>query len=253
MIEAAMIDSREPVWIQKLTFGGVPTSVIELASGDVQAVTSDGHVLCIERKTPDDLLNTLREERLFPQAAKLAEPRLDQLLGNQPTTYWPYLIVTGPLHADANGRVHTERGETGWSLASVWGALLNVQEMGVFVTLCNGDADFERCVLALGKRERGPIQQVLPPRPAALLGPGHAMLTALPGIGVETASKLLTWAGGVPAHVLAGLVDLDIQAPVGETLRRRVRQVLGLRDREIFDLWTNPRGDEVLKVLEKEN
>lgn len=251
MITAILIDSREPTWIQNLKFGGIPTSILELPSGDVQAVTDDGHVLSIERKTPDDLLNTLREERLFPQMARLAEMRLDQALSNQSITYWPYLVITGSLAADKNGHLITERGETGWSHAAVWGALLNVQEMGVFVVLCNGDADFERCVLGLGKRERTAVQNIQPARPGNLLGIGHALLASLPGIGTETASKILAWAGGIPAHALAGLVDLEIEAPVGESLRKRARQALGLRDKQILDLNINQRGDETLAVLEK--
>jgi hypothetical protein len=58
VITAALVDSREPQWMQSLTFGGVPTVVTLLDSGDVWAVTDDGHTLMIERKTPSDLLNT---------------------------------------------------------------------------------------------------------------------------------------------------------------------------------------------------
>ncbi len=250
-ITAVLIDSREPTWVQKLSFGGVPTSVIQLDYGDIQAVTDDGHLLSIERKAADDLIGTLREERLFPQIARLAEPRIDQHINNQSLTYWPYLIITGEFRTGSGGKVITERGETGWSWTAIQGALLNIQEMGVFVIQCANDQDFENCVIGLGKRKREGIQKILPPRPAMLLGPGTAFLASLPGIGPDRAMGLMNWAGNLPAHAIAGLTDLEIPAPVGEGTRRRIRQMLGLRDTQMLDIWINNKDQEILKVLEK--
>src|SRR5689334_18895835 len=106
MITALMIDSREPEWVQKLKFGGVPAIVTTLETGDVQAVTSDGCTLVFERKTATDFLNTLKEERLFPQMHRMTEHRNMQHRGmDEPMTYWPYLVITGSFLPGANGKV----------------------------------------------------------------------------------------------------------------------------------------------------
>lgn len=250
MIEACLIDSREPTWIQHLTFGGVPTSVVMLETGDVQAITDDGHMLLIERKTPEDLLNTLRDERLFPQAARMSQIRYEEQLGGSVTTY-PYLVITGDLR-NVHGKVATDdRGPTGWEWSAVQGALLSIQEMGVFVTFCNGDADFEDCVLRLGARARKEEIKLLPPRVPVILGPGSSFLAGLPGIGTERVTELMKWCENIPAHALAGITDLEIQAPIPAGVRKRIRAMLGLRDKQIIDLWINGQGDEVFKVLEK--
>ena len=41
-INAVMIDSREPEWVQKIDFGA-PTLVSAMETGDVQVITEDGY------------------------------------------------------------------------------------------------------------------------------------------------------------------------------------------------------------------
>jgi len=60
-IATAIIDSREPQWVQELTFGDVPTAVAALDYGDLHVLCEDDCTLVIERKTPDDFLNSLKE------------------------------------------------------------------------------------------------------------------------------------------------------------------------------------------------
>jgi len=193
-------------------------------------------LLIIERKTPDDLLNSLRDQRLFPQMARLSQTRLDQQLAGQRPTTWPYLVITGDLRCSSDGKVITER-NTAWSYAALQGALLSIQEMGVFVIHCGGDSDFEDCVIRLGNRPRDVIQHILPPRPALTLGPGVALIASFPGIGIERALEILRWAGNKPAHALMGLTDLHIDAPVGIAVRKKVRQVLGLTENETLEVF----------------
>lgn len=250
MIEAVLIDSREPSWVQKLNFGCQLHSVIELPVGDVQAVTDDGHTLLIERKTADDLLGSMKDERLFPQMARLAEGRLDELINGKPPTQWPYLVICGPLTPNADGHIATERGQTVWLYTSVMGALLSIQEMGIFVVF---STDFEQTVISLGKRSREGVQKILPPRPGILLGPGSAILASLPGIGTERAVELMRWSNNNVAHALVGLTDPEISCPIGEATRRRIRATLGLTDNQTIELVLNKQDQEILRVMEMTN
>lgn len=248
MIEAIIIDSREPTWV-KNAFAEIPHSVEMLETGDLQAVTSDGQILLVERKTPEDLLNSLRDDRLLPQIARMVETRASEQLAGRMTT-WPYLVITGDLR-NVNGKIATDdRGVTGWDWDAVWGALLTIQEMGCFVVFCSGDTDFDQAILRLGRRPRGDLK-LLPPRIPQILGPGAAFLAGLPGIGIERVTELMKWAANTPAHALVGLTDLEIDAPVGKAVRQKIRAMLGLRDKQILDLWINNLGDETLKVMEK--
>lgn len=240
---AVLVDSREPEWVKNLVFGNADKFVMQLDSGDIDLVTTTGHRLVIERKTPDDFLGSLKDERLMVQIARLSELRNE--------TTWSYLVITGKFDHDQNGRVITERGVTGWNYDAVQGALLTIQELGVFVLFCQGDQDFEDCIMRLASRSRKPVMNILPARVPNVLGPGAGLLAALPGIGSEKVMEILRWAGNIPAHALCGLTDLEIKAPLADNYRKKIRSVLGLQDREILDVWSNERGDMTMKVLEK--
>jgi len=251
MISAVMIDSREPAWVQGLSFGGAPKAIAELEAGDVQVVTDDGHTLIIERKTADDLLNSLKDERLFPQMTRITEQRIDQQMIGLPMTVWPYLVITGELRNGPNGKAVTDRGTTGWPYSAIQRALLSIQEMGVFVAQC-AEMDFEQTIIRLADRRRDEAyQKILPPRPGLMLGPSTALLAALPGIGPDRAVQLMQWAGSA-GFALAGLTDPEVDCPVGKAIQRRVRQVLGLEANQYMSIWANDTGETVLKILEKE-
>jgi hypothetical protein len=251
-ITAVFIDSREPDWVKRLTFGGVPTSVTFLEEGDLWAVTDDGCTLMVERKTPDDFLNSLKDDRLFPQLCKLGEKRIDEQLSGEVKT-WPYLVITGDFLKGPNGKALTPDRATGWDYSAVAGAILSIQEMGIFVVHCGGDSDYEACVLRLGNRSRKPEMRLLPPRIPNILGPAATFLASLPGIGIERVDKVLEWAGNSPAIALTGLCDLSIDLPgIPVSTRRRIRSVLGLKDKDDLEILINSIGDEVLARFDKQ-
>jgi hypothetical protein len=260
-ITAVMIDSREPEYFQKLKFGGVPVMVAMLDTGDVQAVTDDGHTLIVERKTLSDFLNTLKDDRLFPQLARMTEIRNAQIRAGETVTSWPYLIITDPITADHNGKVIADRGVTGWSLASVMGTILSIQELGVFVCFANGQLDYEDCILRIGRRSRSPEMMIarpkekmvinelldeeiiskvkvnLPPaRIAKMLTDQANFLLGIPGIGPENTKVILEWSGYNVAQALTGLTDIGIPSPIGLGLRRRIRDLFGLSEGENFEV-----------------
>lgn len=239
-ISAIIVDSREPDWVKKLQFGGVPVSHTVLDAGDLWIVTDDNRILVIERKTPNDFLGTLKEERLFIQMAGLQEVRKQG--------YWPYLMITGELQRGANGHVVTDR-ETGWSWTAIEGALLSVQEMGVFVTHCANDYDLEAAILRLADRSRDGKMILPPARIGKVLGVQAGFLCGLPGIGPEKVGEVLAYCG-TPAWALVALTDAESQIPgVGSGIKNNVRYTLGLKDNEQIGILINEKGDEVLQIL----
>ncbi len=247
MITAIMIDSREPEYFQKLKFGGVPTMVTTLETGDIQAVTDDGATLVFERKTPSDFLNSLKDDRLFPQLARMTEIRNAAQRANEALTYWPYLIITGSFLPGPDGKVFADGRPTGWSYASVQGTLLSIQELGAFVTYANGDLDVEDCILRIGKRDRKPSMKILPARPAQMLGPKAAFLSSLPGVGIENVQKILEWSNDHIGHALTGLTDMSIKSPVNLSVRHRLRDLLGLQESERLEIVGTQMSEPILE------
>src|SRR5271157_5622176 len=101
MITAIICDSREPTWVQDLKFNGIPTSVTMLDHGDLLAVCDDDQMILVERKTPDDCLGSLRDERLLPQVSQMRQ-----------VTPWNYLVITGDFQRGRDGNIITDRGQT---------------------------------------------------------------------------------------------------------------------------------------------
>lgn len=246
MITAVMIDSREPEWVQKLDFGA-PSAVIALDYGDLHVLCDDGATLVIERKTPDDLLGTLQDDRLFRQVARMAR-RDDK-------NEWPYLVITGELRRDKDGKVITDgRGRTGWDWAAVQGALLTVQELGVPVVYAGGDADYAAAAKRLSKRNREGVMPILPPRTPSLLGPAAGLLASLPRIGPTKAMELLKWSGGNLAWAIVALTDPELEnCPIGQADRRHIRRLFGLRDEQEMGIYFKDiETTEQLTIYEKQ-
>lgn len=222
-IVATLIDQREPAWVRNLTFGAAHVAITLLEHSDVLLTTRDGSLVAVERKTPGDLLNSLRDGRLW-----------EQLAGMTQQTRWCYLVVTGWLTATEDGHVVAERGVTDWRWASVQGALLRAQELGVFVAQCAAE-DFEATVRGLAERDRNPRYVVPPAKVPTVLGPAERALTALPGIGLERVAPILEFCGSA-AWALDWLCDLHTanqRIPgIGPGTKHNVRTALGLKENE---------------------
>jgi len=232
MITSAIIDSRESATVKRLTFGGVPTMVMKLDAGDLMASCDDGAQLLSERKTPSDLLSTLRSKRFLPQVEKMVG-----------ITPWTYVVITGQLYRDRDGKVTVKgAGHTGWNYDSVQGALLTAQEMSAGVIYCGPD-DYEAAVIRLCNRDRGTVR-VKSPREGYLLKDGEAALAALPGIGPERVQALMAEFKTV-GDALEWLTDLDDTTKVpgiAEKTKIAVRRALGLEGEKLYTVPQNCRA-----------
>jgi len=218
-INSVIIDSREPAWVQSLSFGGVPTAVVALDAGDFMVACSDNRLLIIERKTSDDLLGSIKDERIFKQCAALREQ-----------SEYAYLLITGALMPSADGRVITTR-MTGWDWNAVQGALLDIQELGVCVVYSRGDDDLEQAIIRLSNRDRDDVD-IQPRRTPNILGPGESAIAALPGIGMERLSAVME-ATGRPFWALVALTDPQGEhiPGIGPGIKLIIRRALGFTDK----------------------
>jgi len=83
-LEAVVLDTNDvsaAPWLLKLDWG-CPVSQAPLHVGDTWAATEDA-TLVVERKTLSDLLQSIRDGRLFTQAAKMVSQ-----------SAWSYEVVT---------------------------------------------------------------------------------------------------------------------------------------------------------------
>lgn len=222
-ITAALIDQREPTWVQALKFGGAMVAPTMLEHGDLLATCDDGTLLAIERKTASDLLNSIRDDRLWAQLA-----------GIKAMTPWAYLLITGELRRGEDGNVLAEGRASGWSWAALQGALLQAQELGVHVLQCAGDAEYEPAVMRLAARSHKPEVIIPPAKEPRILTEAERVLFSLPGIGPDKAPAIMecchtaAWA----LQMLSELTSKEYVPGVGLGIKRAVRKALGLRANE---------------------
>lgn len=229
-IVAVICDSREPSWVKQLKFGGVPVAIQTLDCGDVWVATDDMHNLVIERKTPDDFINSIMDQGIFLQAGRLQTFR-------EETGALPFVMITGPFIKNPDGTVFSTL-ERKFAWNAVQGAKLTLQEMGVFVVECANDSDFEAAIVRLAERSRKEGIKLLPNRKVNILGGEATLLCGLPGVGVDNAGKILDYCG-TAAWALAELSlsekDSKIKVPgIGEGMRNNFRWAMGLKEDEIL-------------------
>lgn len=237
--QVIQIDVTEPAWVKALDFPGATTLVAPLASGDLMALCDDGAVVLIERKSAGDLLQSVRDGRLLAQAADMLK-----------VTPWSYVVVTEPMYPGRRGQtVYEPRTgrtliETGWPWASLQGALLTVQELGVGVVFAVSAEDYAACCGRLFGRFRSVVPVAR--RDAVPMDDATRILTAVPGVGAERARALLRECGSA-AWALYALTEQPNAgkyrksvAGVGPGTRHAARQALGLTGREVLLPYEEP-------------
>ncbi len=207
-----LIDSREPPTVVnkiKKHFPDTEIEVRELPCGDIWL---DEDVI-IERKTIGDLLASIADNRLFNQANEMRQ-----------LTEWCYIIIEGSLIWYDKKIIGTD-----WHFRSVQGALLQVQELGVCIVYCNDADDFPKTVEWIGNKDRSKITTIEPRKYGLPITIGEKILSAIPGIGLDRAGKLLREFDSTMA-VLECLTDdsCDLPSGIGKKTRQATKEAFGL-------------------------
>ena len=234
-ILAIQIDSREDTWLKNwqaqppAELAEIPIITQQLDTGDAKIYLDDGTVLNVERKTPSDFLNSIPNDHIFDQVARMMTERT--LTGSL-----PYLVITGEiLRNPTTGKClipGSKHGE-GWNWDAVQGALLSIQEAGVPVIHCGSDMEYAAALVRLANRGRTMI--INPTREIMPLTPEERVLCAFDGIGPELAGKTLE-ACTTAAWALDVLTDMAPDAPkitgIANGRKVMIRKILGLKDGE---------------------
>lgn len=230
MIKSVIIDSREPHWVQKLSFCGARKAVMEMEFGDIWLTCNDGQTLVIERKEPEDFIGSMISNRLIRQAAGLSALRKGGL--------WPYVMIMGELNPGPNGRTWVNGTLREIQFAAVQGLLLSIQEMGVFTYFAKNSQDLEDACIRLSNRNRDDIIK-LPAvkRTGRKQNSGEEFLAGLPGLSTELSALTIREAGSA-ARALEMMTTGEYLSKVGSKKRVKIRECLGLKENQALGIIT---------------
>lgn len=224
-IVSLMLDKNEPDAIQHAPYAVVPT-IATLTAGTAWVLCNDNQLIAVWRLDTMTFFHMLKNNELFTRAAML-----------KAISPWAYIVLCGVFTPDKNGYLCDEEIETGWGWAAYEGALLTLQEIGVFAVVIGKTPDhYVGALSRIDKRDRG-VKRCEPLRETLFSAPAELLLTAIPGIGYERAEELLRYCGSA-AWALSALVngDTDGMPGFGPKLCASARQALGLRDNQIFSI-----------------
>ncbi len=232
MLTSVIIDSREPSNVQALTFYGAKKGISCLPYGDLWATCEDGATMAIERKTPNDFIGSMTDSRLLEQARGLATYR-------ERHGWWCYVMITGELSVAPGGFTYAGDRATRVTWQAVQGEILNLQEMGIYVTFAASEDDYEQAVIRLSNRNHAVDHKIMPPkRKGVKLSPGAEVLASLPGIGVEMSEQIMTHSGSA-AKAIEMLTTGQFIPRVGAKTREKIAQTLGLNENEGMGVFRN--------------
>ena len=213
------IDSNDALIVGNLQWPGALVSIASLPAGDLRAVCPVGTIILIERKTPRDLLDSIKDGRLFNQVSGL--------VGGAD---FSYIVVTGTFQPSRNGVDctvnHHIADQTNWNWHSLQGALLSIQELGCAIIY---DPDYRGCVERLINRSRSTVK-VPARREPYVFSQAENMLMSLPGIGSNKALEILKHFPTV-GYALEWLSDPEMAEPkiagIGSGIKNKINEFLG--------------------------
>jgi ERCC4-type nuclease len=215
------LDSREPPHVYNAIAAhpllGIP-QVMMLETGDIHLDN-----IIVERKEPNDLLQSIKDGRLFNQCVAM-----------RAESEFCYLLICGQLTWGFDGKITG----TGWNFRSVEGTLLQVQELGVGVVHAQNSEDLATSLAWLVSRQKTQ-HTFLPVRKEMLaMMPDARVLSSLPGIGNERALELLKERNLRDA--LLCLLDPACKVDgIGPKTVANLRQLFNLTNNQTLEVKTN--------------
>lgn len=208
------IDTNDALQTGLMQWDGALVSIASLPCGDLKILCPDGKTILIERKTPRDLLDSIKDGRLFNQVAGLVG-----------SADFAYVVITGNFTAYAE-RVMAGDELTNWTWHSLQGALLSIQQLGCAILY---DPDYHGAVERIANRSRNDVK-VAPRREAYVFTSGENVLMSLPGIGSNKAVEIMKIFPSV-GLALEWLSDPGMFEPkipgIGTGIKQKINEFLG--------------------------
>ncbi len=186
------------------------------------------HAVLIERKTPSDFLNSIKDGRLFDQAMRVSD-----------YAQYPVILITGFFY-ESGDKVEADGRETGWNWWSVQMAIFRLLMAGCAVLQCR-ERQLADVIAHLWKWQfdSNKFGRKAPPAPLIPLSSEASFLCGLPGIGPEKANALIKYSG-TPSSALQFLTNPNSAELSGrpEGFGRQTimnaRRFLGLTDQDVL-------------------
>lgn len=222
----AVVDDREPdsaILDALRNMSDVQVTIRRLELGDYEL---DGRLL-FERKTLRDLIASIKDGRLFRQACRLASSPMCKAL-----------ILEGTPRDMLGGGMRRE---------AVQGVLIHLTLfLGIPLLRSTGPAESARLMIYAARQFESILRGTSPrlfkgKRPKGKLKTQLQILQALPGIGPESAARLLETFGSVEAIFKATVNDLMCVPGVGHARAQAIRWTVS----EQLSLYSE-RDDPVL-------
>jgi len=194
----ALVDDREPKEIHKNLGQYFKVQSAHLETGDI-LIPGEDRVFVVERKTPQDFLHSIADNRLSEQVAKML------VICNQPV-----IIIEGDIKCNKNGKVVADGRHTKWNYWSMQGAILSTQLAGVMViqvpSRLFAESVYRTLQWSQKKEHLAASQRRVSMELRTTFGQQVDFLATLPNIGPEKAEQLLSTFGN-PWGVLSSLPD----------------------------------------------
>lgn len=161
---------------------------IAVTAGDINIPLDDGSILAIERKTPQDFLNSIPNRHIFNQVEIMAQ-----------NAKYSAVIVTGYFtYGEKNDMVYIDGEKTNWKGVSVRSAMSLIQYSGCALIFCpparypDQIAELYNTVNKPDERQGISKHRIItfPPVDDRI-----EFLAQLPGIGIKLADSILKFAG----------------------------------------------------------
>lgn len=173
---------------------------IKVTSGDINIPLDDGNLLAIERKTPNDFLQSIPNRHIFNQVEVMAK-----------NAKYSAVVITGKYLFGRDGYVYINEGgkdnKTDWKGVSVRAVMTAIQYSGCPVIQCPPD-EFCTVISEVYNLVNKPSEHQAIVKNRIITFPPVdervQFLAQLPGIGLKSADSLLKFAG-----MMDGNADAD--------------------------------------------
>lgn len=231
-VKPITVDSHEPGEIARWL--GEWADVHPLEAGDYAFHVHDSKLVLVERKSADDLLNSLANGVLADELSRCIA-----------TTEYVVLLIEGWLSATIDGKIRTQyrqKGDGYWRWAFLWNFLMTAQLSGVFLYQSPSIRHTPQVIINLyeyfQRPERRSILRIRQPLPKYKNVTALNALACCQDISIGTAKSLLAYFGTLEKIVQADEKALKACPMVGPTRARKLYEFFRA-------MWENSSSGEM--------